>query len=105
MASYIQVVTTVDKREFAAVIAKQLVEEGLAACVQVVGPVESTYRWKGAVEQSQEWQCLIKTERRHWEELQKRIGELHPYELPEIVALPIQYGSTPYLNWIDEQLK
>jgi periplasmic divalent cation tolerance protein len=105
MAGYIQVVTTVDKKEDAAAIAKQLVDEGLAACVQVAGPVESTYRWKGTVETAQEWQCFIKTELRYWDAVQRRIRELHPYELPEIVATPIQHGSREYLDWLTKQLR
>ena len=105
MSRYIQVMTTVDRKEEADAIARQLVDEGLAACVQVAGPVESTYRWKGTIETTEEWQCFIKTEQHHWDSLEKRIKEIHPYELPEIISLPIQNGSMEYLDWLGEQVK
>jgi len=104
MSGYIQILTTVDKKEDADAIAQLLVDEGLAACVQVAGPVQSTYRWKGTVETTEEWQCFIKTEQRHYDLLEKRIKEIHPYELPEIISMPIQNGSREYLEWLDEQL-
>ena len=104
MSGYIQILTTVDKKEDADAIAQLLVDEGLAACVQVAGPVQSTYRWKGTVETTEEWQCFIKTEQRHWNSLVELIKEIHPYELPEIISMPIQNGSREYLEWLDEQL-
>ena len=73
MPKYIQVVTTVDSKEAAAHIARQLVDEGYAACVQVAGPVESTYRWKGSVETSEECQCFIKSEQSLWDYIQNRL--------------------------------
>ena len=104
MSSYIQVTTTVDTKVAAEAMARQLVDEKLAACVQVSGPVESTYQWKGAVETTEEWQCNIKTDRHHYSSIEKRIKEIHPYELPEIIVLPIQNGSREYLDWISEQV-
>jgi len=105
MTSYIQVMTAVNREEEAAHIAQQLVDQGLAACVQVAGPVKSTYRWKGAIETTEEWQCFIKTEQRHWNSLVELIKEIHPYELPEIISMPIQNGSREYLDWLGEQVK
>jgi periplasmic divalent cation tolerance protein len=105
MSRYIQVVTTVDRKEDATRIARHLVEKQAAACVQVVGPVESTYRWEGALETSEEWQCLIKTDKRHFTAVRKLISEIHPYEVPEIISLPILQGSREYLYWMSEQVK
>jgi len=105
MSRYIQVVTTVDRKEDATRIAQALVEKQAAACVQVVGPVESTYRWEGTLETNEEWQCLIKTEKRHFTAVRKLISAMHPYEVPEIISLPILQGSRKYLGWISEQVK
>jgi periplasmic divalent cation tolerance protein len=103
MSHYIQIVTTVGNRESAASMARRLVEERLAACVQIAGPVKSVYRWKGNVETAEEWQCIIKTDQKLYEAVEKRIGDMHPYELPEIIALPIKQGSVEYLGWIGGQ--
>lgn len=101
---YIQVVTTTEHREDAERIARALVEERLAACVQVVGPITSTYRWRGAVETAQEWQCWAKSRRDLYDAIEQAIGRLHPYEVPEILAVPILAGSAGYLAWLDEQV-
>ncbi len=103
MHSFIQVSTTVNKREDAARIAKSVVEEKLAACVQVIGPIKSTYRWKRKIEDAEEWLCLMKTRQQLYSELEKRIKAIHPYEEPEIIALPIVDGSAGYLRWIGEE--
>ena len=105
MVEYIQVITTVEKREDAARIARHLVEKRAAACVQVVGPIESTYWWKNVVEESQEWQCIIKTEKHRFEAVQKLIMEVHPYEVPEIIALPVELGNREYLDWVSQELR
>jgi len=103
MTDYIQVVTTIARREEAEAIARALVEERLAACVQVLGPITSTYRWKGAVETSEEWQCWAKTRRDLYEKIEQAIGRLHSYEVPEIIAVPILAGSEGYLAWLEEE--
>jgi periplasmic divalent cation tolerance protein len=105
MTDYIQVVTTTARREDADAIARALVAERLAACVQVSGPITSTYRWKGAVETSQEWQCCAKSRRELYGEIEQAIRRLHPYEEPEILATPIVEGSPGYVRWIDEEVK
>ena len=105
MDSAIQVVTTTDKREDAERIARTLVEMRLAACVQLVGPVISTYRWKGRIETAEEWQCWAKTEEGFYEDIEKTIKSIHPYELPEIIALPILRGSSEYLTWLHNELQ
>ncbi len=102
---YLTVFTTTGKRTDADRIARMLVEERLAACVQVIGPIESTYRWEGKVETSQEWLCLIKSTSALYETLEGRLKETHPYETPEIVALPIVRGSQTYLSWLHDTLE
>jgi len=95
-----QVTTTLESESAAAALAGTLVEERLAACVQVIGPVRSTYRWKGAVERATEWLCVAKTAEDRLQATVARIRTLHPYELPEIVATAIDAGDTGYLEWI-----
>ncbi len=82
-------------------LARTLVSEELAACVNVVEGIRSFYMWKGRMETGQEQLLLIKTRRDRYEALEQRILTLHPYELPEIVAVPIEAGLLGYLEWID----
>ena len=77
-----------------------MIVERLAACVNVHGPMASMYRWKGRVERDAERQVVIKTTRDRLEALRKRIHELHPYELPELVVIDIDGGSDAYLDWV-----
>jgi periplasmic divalent cation tolerance protein len=100
MAETIQVMTTTSTREEAAKIAAALLENRLAACVQVAGPVESHYRWKGALERSTEWLCLVKTTRGKYAAVEAAIRANHSYEVPEIIACPIESGSEAYLAWL-----
>lgn len=95
-----QVVTTIDSREAADRLARSAVERRLAACAQVVGPITSTYRWKGAVETATEWQCVLKTTSARFPDLRAHLEAVHGYETPEIVATPISDGSPAYLDWI-----
>jgi periplasmic divalent cation tolerance protein len=105
VTDYLQVLTTTGSEQEAERISTALVERRLAACVQVVGPVSSRYRWQGKVEQEREWLCLAKTEASRYEELEAAIRELHSYEEPEIVATPIVAGSAGYLAWISAEMK
>ncbi len=105
MKSFIQVSTTTENKEDAQRIVRYLVEQKLAACVQITGPIESTYRWKGKVETASEWLCLIKTRDDLFEKVQDAIKNLHPYETPEIIALPVIKGSKEYLKWLNDELK
>ena len=102
-AEYLQVITTVAAKEDADLLSRRLVEARAAACVQVFGPVESTYWWEGAVETGQEWQCFIKTERRRFPAVRRIIMENHPYEIPELIAVPIVEGGPEYLQWISRE--
>jgi len=105
MNEYLQVSTTTSSEEEARRIAAALVERRLAACVQVLGPVESRYRWQGEVGTAREWLCLAKTEASRYPELEATIGELHSYDEPELIATPIVAGSKGYLDWLGESLR
>jgi len=100
MAEFIQVVTSVDSEGKAREIARKLLEERLAACVQVLGPVRSRYRWEGKLEEATEWLCLIKAKAADYERIESTIKEVHPYEVPEILAVPITAGNPDYLAWL-----
>ena len=104
MKSYIQITTTTETKEEAQKIAQYLVEQKLAACVQITGPIASTYHWKGKVETAQEWLCLIKTREELYDKVEIAIKRLHSYETPEIFAVPIIKGSSEYLSWLDDVL-
>jgi periplasmic divalent cation tolerance protein len=105
MSDFIQVVTTVASPEEASQIAGALVELRLAACVQISGPITSTYRWQGAIEVSQEWRCTAKSRRDLFEPIVAAIRSRHSYQVPEIVALPIVAGSEDYLGWLVAELR
>ncbi len=105
MGEYIEVLTTASQKEDADRIAKELIEKGLAACVQVLGPIISHYKWKDRVECATEWLCIIKTRSELYDELERAIKEVHPYETPEIIVTPIINGSNEYFAWMDEALE
>jgi periplasmic divalent cation tolerance protein len=84
-------------------IARALVEQRLAACVNQLAPVQSIYRWEGAIEQAREVPLLIKTTRERYPELEAAIRTLHPYSVPEIVAVPIAAGYSAYLRWVGDE--
>jgi periplasmic divalent cation tolerance protein len=97
------VLTTIGADADAGAIARTLVEERLAACVNVLSPMMSTYRWKDTVEQEREQQLVIKTARSRLPALQSRLAELHPYELPEFVVVDAS-GSAAYLGWVAQNV-
>jgi periplasmic divalent cation tolerance protein len=86
-------------------LAKALVEERLAACVNVLPAMRSTYTWKGATEQADERQLVIKTSRHRVGDVEKRLRELHPYDLPEFLVLSVIDGSRDYLSWVANSTK
>ena len=103
---YIQVVTTISGKRGAEKIAKSLIDKRLAACVQIIGPIKSVYRWKGKIENAKEWVCVIKTRKTLYKKVESAIRKIHPYEVPEIIAMPIVAASKDYLKWLsDETLK
>ncbi|KAM3097575.1 divalent-cation tolerance protein CutA [Phormidesmis sp. 146-35] len=97
------VLVTASSRQEGEAIAQSLVETRLAACVTLL-PVQSVYRWQGEIHKDEEWQLLIKSDRSRFAELEAKVRELHSYEVPEIIAVPIVAGSSHYLQWISEQV-
>ena len=96
------VLSTAGSREEASRIANSLVEERLAACVNIVGPIDSVYRWEGKIENAQEFLMIVKTTSKRAADVMARIRELHSYQLPEAIEISIDDGSPEYLNWIRE---
>jgi periplasmic divalent cation tolerance protein len=105
MIDTIQVITTTGTKEAAGRIARALLEERLAACVQVAGPITSRYWWEGAIEQAEEWLCLIKTTGGLFERLEQAIKAAHPYDVPEILATPVVAGNGDYLAWLRGEVR
>ena len=96
------VLVTAGSEEEATRIANALVGERLAACVNLVSPVRSIYRWQGAVEDAAEWLLVVKARAADFPALDARVRALHSYEVPEVLALPVYGGSADYLRWLDE---
>ena len=105
MDKYILVLTTVPEEKTGQTIATRLLEERLAACVTISAASQSFYWWKGQISKEPEHILLIKTRAALYQRLEKKIQEIHPYELPEIITLPIHKGSIAYLNWIEQETK
>lgn len=103
--SFVIIFSTFPKEEDAAESARILVEEKLVACVSLIPAIRSIYRWKGAVEDENEVLAIMKTTDKTVRKLQARLLELHPYEVPEIVAIPLVAGHGKYLKWIEECVK
>ncbi|MFK0045694.1 divalent-cation tolerance protein CutA [Streptomyces sp. NPDC090741] len=99
------VLTTVDSAEEAAALARAAVQERLAACAQINGPVTSVYHWRDALETSEEWQVLFKTTAAAYPALEARLTADHPYGTPEIIATPVVRGSAGYLAWVAAEVK
>ncbi|MBW3556312.1 MAG: divalent-cation tolerance protein CutA [Actinobacteria bacterium] len=104
-ARHFQLITAVGSEADAGRLATLLVEQRLAACVQVVGPVTSTYWWEGRVQTEAEWLCLVKTTAAALEPAMEAIRAEHSYDEPEITATPIVAGSPGYLGWIDQEVR
>lgn len=103
MAGIMQIVTTLGNKEAAEALGRRLVDDRLAACCQVSGPVRSIYRWKGAVEEADEWYCILKTRPSMYRQVEEAIKKLHPYEVPEIIAVNIDEAFSAYARWVEEQ--
>jgi len=97
------VLTNCPDVEVADRIARTIVEQRLAACANRLAPVESVYRWQGAVERATEVPLLIKTTRERYAEIEQAIRALHPYEVPEIIAMPVSAGLASYLRWVADE--
>ncbi len=96
--------TTFGSRDKALEIARLLVAEKLAACVNVLPEMRSIYRWEGDIEEEDEVACFIKTTEEGFERLRARLVELHPYALPEVIALPVAAVHEPYLEWVKSEV-
>jgi periplasmic divalent cation tolerance protein len=105
MTDAILVFTTASSEEEAKQIARGLVERHLAACVNIVPRLHSIYRWQGKIEEAEEYLLIIKTTAENFAELSGAIKELHCYDLPECIAIPITDGVASYLNWISDALQ
>ncbi len=103
MPQIVLILTTMPDDDRADALARVLVDERLASCVNVHAPMVSTYRWKGGVERETERQLIIKTTRARIPELETRLHALHPYELPEFLIVPIDGGSDAYLEWVSSE--
>jgi len=101
---FLCVSTTLDSNVAANALADKLLELKMAACVQIFGPVQSIYRWKGKIERAEEWVCVAKTSHTHLADIQETIVSHHSYEEPEIIATEIVGGSESYLKWLADQL-
>jgi periplasmic divalent cation tolerance protein len=104
MTPYLVVLSTFPDQEQALGVARQLVEEKLVACVNVLPGATSVYVWQGALEQASEVVLLIKTHRDKLDALRERLTALHPYDVPELLALPVEQGNAPYLRWLKDAL-
>ena len=102
MSGPIVVLVTCGSEEEALKIANALIDDHLAACVNLVAPIRSIYRWEGKIWDEKEWLLIIKTQRHRFEALENKVKSLHSYSVPEIISLPITDGSSAYLNWIRE---
>jgi periplasmic divalent cation tolerance protein len=104
-AEHVIVTSTTDSETAARELAAQLVDARLGACAQIVGPITSVYRWDGAVRTDREWRVEIKTTADRVPALTERIGQLHGYDLPEVIATPIEGGSAAYLAWLTAETR
>jgi periplasmic divalent cation tolerance protein len=104
-AEYVVVLTTLPADADGQAFGRAIVDERLAACVNLLAPMESVYRWEGRVECETERQIIVKTSRERLPALWDRVRELHPYEVPEFIVLPVADGNEAYLRWIGEATK
>lgn len=102
MTPLIAVLTTVGSEADARRMARALVEQRLAACVQI-SRIDSVYRWEGAVQEEPEWRLLVKAPASRWDELHRAVRALHPYELPALFALPVSQADEAYVQWVEDQ--
>ena len=105
MSEFIQVSTTVKSKEKADKIAETLLAERVAGCVQILGPVKSSYWWEGRIEHAREWICFIKAKASDYGRIESSIKRMHNYDIPEVIALPILRGNSDYLDWINRETR
>ena len=104
-SQFIVVLITCGSEEEASKIGRSLVEDRLAACVNIVSPIRSLYRWEGKIWDEKEWLLIVKTRSQRFEAMKERVKALHSYSVPEIVSLPILEGDSSYLHWLTEMTR
>ncbi len=103
MPAIIQIITTIDDRLKAEEIGRKLVGKRLVACCQISGPIRSIYHWKGNFEETDEWYMIMKTKESLYHPAEEAIRKLHPYEVPEIIAIPVRDASDDYSMWVKRE--
>ena len=103
MKGIIQIITTMNSKETIERIGRQLLEKRLVSCVQIMGPIKSIYRWKGRIEEKEEWLCVIKSRKSFYKVIEREIKRLHTYEVPEIIAIEIDNVLPEYSRWVMEE--
>jgi periplasmic divalent cation tolerance protein len=102
--AYSLILSTASSKDEAQHIARALVERKLVACVNIIGPIDSIYRWKGEVETAQEFLLLMKTDSEWFERVRDAVKSLHSYEVPEVIQVPVENGLPAYLQWISTSI-
>ncbi|MQA05681.1 MAG: divalent cation tolerance protein CutA [Streptosporangiales bacterium] len=105
MSEHVRVETTIDSERGAAELAEAVVNARLVACAQLVGPIRSTYWWEGAATTDEEWLLVLKTAADRLDDLVAHLSDVHPYEVPEIVAVPVVGGHPGYLQWVTAETR
>ena len=105
MTDIVIILVTAGSEGEAEKIARTLVEERLAACVNLISPLRSIYRWEGKIQDDREWLLVIKTKQTHFAAIEARVKALHSYQVPEVIALPVVNGSEKYLEWVRGETK
>ena len=105
MTNCIQVITTFEARSDAEKTALKVLEKRYAACVQIVGPITSMYWWNDKIENAEEYLCIMKSRQDLYTGLEKVIKESHPYDVPEILSMPVKDGNAEYIEWLSSELK
>jgi periplasmic divalent cation tolerance protein len=103
MSEIIKIAITFSDRETAEKIGRGIVEKRLAACAQIGGPIKSIYRWKGKMEETEEWVCTLKTRKDLYGVVEAEVKALHPYEVPQIIAIDIPHALPEYAEWVEEE--
>jgi periplasmic divalent cation tolerance protein len=103
--SYVFIVTTTQNKEEAVKIVRSLLKERLIACANILGPVSSLFWWQGKIDEENEFLIFMKSRKSLFERISKRVTEIHSYDVPEIILLPIIEGSPPYLDWLRDSLQ
>lgn len=102
MTNFIVILVTAGSEKEAETLATTLVDERLAGCVNIIGPVRSIYRWEGKIADEKEWLLVIKSRAELFAAIEERVKALHSYQTPEVIALPVPYGSRAYLQWLGQ---